>query len=586
MNPLYTSSIYKTRCLWRHGIRSVKKQFSTYTGTVQFVAETAFVFLILGGFAFGIGYLKRNLPPSAEDEGFIESMVVAILIGGIVLAWFRATPSCGFIYRPPDDRYINLAPVSRRQIVHHWIWSIAAYPIIPVCVIAEVVAYVFPGYGFLRAVVSINMIGFLVSLHIACARVWKAGRRSERFAGPGPTQVDVLYFLRIGWFRFLVAFAAITAVATVYAYRDGYQTRPEWLCDIASWPVSWVFLYPFEVVVALPLRMAPTGFFLNVLQVGTIIALHYAVLIWLADRYEEIPQWRFSLRARPEQGRDKRGNRSRPRRTAIRLRETGPVVLAIAWKNTITSKRESHLIWVIVGAAILLAIPMLPFWATIPYESKNPVVFLLSAGILTYLGVLPLGNFGDLRRDYRYLPLLRALPLSGREILLGEILTPFVIIGTQAGFFLGLLTESLVLMKTVTLAEGIALLIVGLAAYLALVALWLLIENTVVIAFYASQDRPMGSSSPGNEQSHPVMLHLIKWIFLTGCLMFPAVIGFLTGRWGITRIGPEGWPAVLGMAVACFGACAAFEAVLAYRYVLAKLDSLDDAAEKLLSIGE
>jgi ABC-2 type transport system permease protein len=103
----------------------------------------------------------------------------------------------------------------------------------------------------------------------------------------------------------------------------------------------------------------------------------------------------------------------------IPLRPTGPPIVAIVWKNMICLMRTSQVglliftVLVTTGAAIALGTMMHDMGAAFA------VVALFIGGLMVLVGGRSVRN--DLRSDMTHLPFLKAVPLSGTQIVLAEV---------------------------------------------------------------------------------------------------------------------------------------------------------------------
>jgi hypothetical protein len=106
--------------------------------------------------------------------------------------------------------------------------------------------------------------------------------------------------------------------------------------------------------------------------------------------------------------------------------------MAIIWKNTFSLTRGLAMGLVIrmvlaMGIIIFSLRATGVFGSMSPYSAATPAtitaaIALLAAAYLALLGPLAVRN--DLRQDLTYLSVLRTFPLSGRTVLLAEILSP------------------------------------------------------------------------------------------------------------------------------------------------------------------
>ncbi len=116
---------------------------------------------------------------------------------------------------------------------------------------------------------------------------------------------------------------------------------------------------------------------------------------------------------------------SKPRakdvRRSIPLAATGLPAYAILWKNAVWMRRTNQL------RSLFLA-PLLVIVAAVVFNDAEPVTRALIGGAASaFLAMLlvwgPSAVRNDLRSDLQRLPLMRTLPLPGREVVAAEVLT-------------------------------------------------------------------------------------------------------------------------------------------------------------------
>ena len=110
----------------------------------------------------------------------------------------------------------------------------------------------------------------------------------------------------------------------------------------------------------------------------------------------------------------------------FRLQETGPVEVAILWKNLIALMRNS-IAWVVIFVAMLLIMLGVALWSHEP-AGVMAVGFMLIcfAGFFPLLAPNIFAN--DLRLDMSRLEVLKSYPISGDRLVAAEIAAPLAVI--------------------------------------------------------------------------------------------------------------------------------------------------------------
>ncbi len=212
-------------------------------------------------------------------------------------------------------------------------------------------------------------------------------------------------------------------------------------------PVTWL-LMPFKAMVA-PFFTAGTSEFLrSLVPAVALLALHYLWVVRSHVSFEEASIDHARRRAERSQARreGKRENApKKPRDSAFPLAPQGFVPIAFLWKGLIAAGPFWRLRSFLIIAAVIFAGG---FWLG---AAPSRLVFLKVAGI--FIGMFsvwlliggPMFMQRGLRRTFEYLDVLKASPVRGWQIALGELLTPMVMLAFAQWLLLLAMTVCLVL---------------------------------------------------------------------------------------------------------------------------------------------
>ncbi len=188
-------------------------------------------------------------------------------------------------------------------------------------------------------------------------------------------------------------------------------------------PLRWV-LYPFRVAIA-PTFAANGGEWLRTIPPALALLVLHAWWVLRSDSaFEEAAAEASTAQAKRIEALRTRGvsglaiNAKTARRT-IGLKPTGPPAVAIFWKNMMWLVRTGQ-VRGLVGLPIVALIAVLAFAGR--SEKAETVILVMCATVsIVILPFGPLAMRNDLRGELRRLPMLKTLPVKGRDIIFAEV---------------------------------------------------------------------------------------------------------------------------------------------------------------------
>lgn len=395
-------------------------------------------------FAFLRGAIAHGVRPTAGFAG--ESMEpefrLMVEIGGallmlvlMVLYWVFPSRRAALEFSEAEVQFLFSAPVSRRGLVHYKLLSWQMGLLFTSLILCLFSGRLWRGHGAWMSVVGWWLGLFLFQLHglaVSFARSWLFERglrewRRRLFVG--------------------MAVALVLGGTVVWSWRSLPSLPPvdEWEAEtLRSWlvafssapPLTW-FLAPLRCVVRLAVTRE-AGEFLSALPVVLgLVAIHYVWVLRANVAFEEasVLEARATLErhaaagqaAVPPSLRPRGGRRS----VLFDLEPQGRAWVAIGWKNLIAAGAafRGRFIIPLLG----LIIPMIVLGAALAGNAPWRGVVAVMAGVVA--GALAIMGPGAARFDFR-LDLvhasdwLRSLPLTGREVVFGELMAPWAILGT------------------------------------------------------------------------------------------------------------------------------------------------------------
>jgi len=363
-------------------------------------------------------------------------LVVVLTAFGAVAVWVTWTlgqDRLSFSFNEAEATWLLSGPVSRRGIVRYKV----AVGLLRTLLSALLATLIFRrGVGSATVPLVLGTwLGFsLLWLHAAAASLTRIRWKQARVSALRRLLVGTLLLLL---FALTVLLAAREAGPWPSFEGDSFATVTtplfEWAKGVVSTKALWWVCLPARAFVGVVFARADAQALQPLL---TLLALDGALLGWvllLDVPLEEAALASAERRSRLESRRRRRGLPLPRLSRTVRLRGTGAPEVALAWKNWLALRR-------VYGArlGIILAVLGLGFgssaWGVFHKTQGNTDVRLLLAACAVGVALLtvlvgPLLFRTDLRADLRRLDTLRTLPLSGLQVVRGELLAPALLLG-------------------------------------------------------------------------------------------------------------------------------------------------------------
>jgi ABC-2 type transport system permease protein len=415
---------------------------------------------------FGVGYfvmlsfnMSRNggAPPNAVSS--LAASTLSVLLPMLLLlmaayAWLFGTDGTALAFTQAEVSLLFTAPVSRRAlIVYKLVRSQAA-----VLVTSLIWFVIFRRTGGIERALSYWVGLSILNTHRLGISLIRASGTAHGIAASRRNLPAVVLFV-----------SAFAVVATVFARAwstilgaDGMSGKLAAVVDVATHaPVSWV-LYPFHLAVAPGFAARGVPWLLAMLAAVAVLAAHVIWVLWTDANFEEAAaeaSARQAVRLATMRSRGVSNERiAKAKRRTVPLSASGAPWVAIVWKNYLYLQRAG-MIRTMLGLPLILAAVVLVFAG----RSDMAVAMAMStsfaiAGTIVVFG--PMSLRSDLRAELARLPILKTMPLSGREIVLAEI------VGTAAPAaimqILLVLTGTLALTRMPSGAPSVAVMVGGL----------------------------------------------------------------------------------------------------------------------------
>ena len=441
----------------------------------------------LAGLVVGLLYLywfvvrnqMRAPRRGRTDLTWLTSFAPDIVVGGAVLLWVVAVlvwlwpfATRTWTFTAAEVQFFFTAPLTRRQLLN---------------------------YKLLRSQVGLLFSVLIASLFTGAARAAVAGRWSLLLGGWLLFAAIFLHVLganltkssfrapasRVPWLAWASATLMIVVsgllCGTYLVHARALVSRPLndaifGIVELGRVGAAPFALWPFSAVLAPIFAETPLAFVRALGPALVVLVLNYVWVLWSDANLEDAAS---AAEQRQAQGRSAPAPVVRPAPFSLAAR--GRVETAILWKNTILLGR-----YVSLRLVVRVSIPVVVMAVVFGLNSKGgslaPLLLMLIV-FATVVGPFMIRN--DLRHDLQRLSVLKTWPISGRELLLGELLAPIFLLSAIVWFLLAVTLALSPAWKDGPIdAVGRAALLVsvGLLAPM-LIAGQVIIQNAAVVLF-------------------------------------------------------------------------------------------------------
>jgi hypothetical protein len=393
----------------------------------------------LAGLAVGLLYLysfvfrnqMRAGRHQADGLAAIASFAPDIVAGGAlalwalaIVAWLWPFGTRAWTFNGAEVQFLFTAPVTRRALVN---------------------------YKLLRAQLGLLFGVGIMALFSGAARAAASGRWSFVLGGwllfatlylhalgvnltKGSFRAPVSGVPRLAWASAAVmmlvsgVIVATMAVNAPFLISKPFGEALRGILEATRTGVAGLALWPFVAVVAPMFAIGPAAFARALVPALAVVAVNYWWVLKSDAQLEEA-----AAAAERQQARGRRGLPAPVVRAApFTLDPVGRLETAVFWKNTIQFGR-----YVSVAVIVRVLIPIVVLAVVMGLNrtggSMAPLVLML-AFFATMFGPYMVRN--DLRMDLPKLSALKSWPISGRELLVGELLAPVVVLTVLVWFLL------------------------------------------------------------------------------------------------------------------------------------------------------
>ncbi|HEY4303344.1 MAG TPA: putative ABC exporter domain-containing protein [Gemmatimonadaceae bacterium] len=496
-----------------------------YAIALVFAGVYIWWFLLRPAHSAGIGEIFLTRP--AET---IVTLLIVLMLGG---AWLFGSDKLALAFTPAEVSLLFQAPISRRSLTGYKLYRAQ------VAVLVNTLVWVFllrrgnVHLPPLARALGIWVLFSTLNLHrLAAALVqssWKEHGRSGLKRN----------IWALAFFAFVIGtmIAGLVQGRAELTHANGIGGFFLALSEVLTRaPASWG-LYPFHLVVAPSFAMTTSEWARAIPAAITVMALH---LLWVMRA--DIAFEDAAIEASAERARRREASRSRrgigavttSKKTAkksIALAASGHPAFAIVWKNFLCLRRTAPVRLIIGPIAMAIA-----FGAASSGGGSDPGLFVASgataaAAILLTFGGRMIRN--DLRHDMLNLPLLKALPIAPRDLLIAEVASSTlpmaalqltaIVIAFVASFFA----------KSIPVPVGlrIAILVGAPFALLTLNGALLTIQNGLAVMFPAWMRLGSAVSTGVEALGQNLIATMASLLSVAFALIVPLIIGVIAVKY-------------------------------------------------------
>lgn len=379
------------------------------------------VLLGLGYFGMMSFNMSRNGGAPSRAFPMVASGAFALLLSVLLLvlaayAWMFGTDGSALAFTQAEVSMLFTAPVSRRTlIVYKLVRSQAA-----VLVTSLIWFVLFRRSGGIERALSYWVGLSILNTHRLGIALIRASGTAHGITGTKRNLPAIVLFVS----AFAVVATAFTKATGAILGADGMSAKLDIITDVAARaPVSWV-LYPFHLAVAPGFAAHGLPWILAMLAALGVLAAHVVWVLWTDANFEEAAaeaSAKQAVRLATLRSRGVSGARiAKAKRRTLPLPATGAPWVAIVWKNLLYMQRAGML-RTIIGLPLVLAA------VAVAFAGRSEIVVAMAmstsfavAFTVTFFG--PMSLRSDLRAELARLPILKTMPLRGREIILAEII--------------------------------------------------------------------------------------------------------------------------------------------------------------------
>ncbi len=539
----------------RGRVRQLARRLRSPRHFFGILVGAAWLLYLVASNRVGIGQVLER--QGTFDAAWLVELFAMVALGlPVLIAWVFACEGAALGFTEAETHLLFAAPLTRRQLVAYKLAQSGLSTLVVVAVVSTVFAR---GGGAHRALFAAGLWVALVtsSLHVTGATLTRAALAQHGVSAVRRRLVTLA-----------VASAVPVAAAVGWWRAPPLEAFPAGVAGFADWtralldtfPLSWA-VYPVRVSLDAAFASSAEAFRAAFPFALAVLALHVAWVFSSDAAFEDAAienARKLSVRLEAMRSGAFPMARRGKRRRSFALRAEGRPEAALAWKALVRATRVVSIPLVAGGAALAMSLAAAVLVGG-GDDGPGPSAFVGVFALVFFAMAVLLGPnlfSGDLRRDAPHLELLRALPLGGRQVLVGEIAVPFaqtavvqwLLVALWYAFAATLFPGS----REDQLAFAVAMAVGGPAVSAAA----FVIANGLVVLYPDWAGKPAGGQTPLEVLGGQRLLNLATMALTAVALVPAAVAGGLVGAAAWPIVGPWAAPAaaLAGAATIAIGA--------------------------------
>ncbi|NOK12221.1 putative ABC exporter domain-containing protein [Corallococcus exercitus] len=505
------------------------------------------------GAAVGLAYLYSLVGRSVFVQGtgravspnarlFAEFSLEVSVLATLVTAWVLGTDRPALTFTQTEVQTFFSAPVTRQALLHYKLLRglLSA-------MLAALAATVFvgrftsprPELFFLGAALAMGTL-YLHGTAASFVRAWLVSRGRWGSAVRWTVVAGVLVAGMGTLLSTLRDHPLPENLSAPFAVR-------EWLRDVLNAPGPRAVLWPGRALVAPSLARSGQDFLRYLPASLALLVAHYAWVLAVEVPFEDSAVAGADARTRQRALRASRSANLRVGRVPFVLKARGRPEVALLWKNLIARRRMGSGLVMLLAFGVMGAVFALLMGDTRLFANSREFLGPMALMIAVAMAVIGPSAFRtDLRMDLPKLELLRALPLTGRQVVGAELGASALTLGAAQWVMLAVALVLGVGTDDETLAPWSAPVVLGLLPVLPALGLaGLFVQNAAVVLLPAwipaDAERARGVEALGQR-----LLTLVGTLVVTFLGLLPAgvvalLVGYplftVMGRWAVPLAG-------------------------------------------------